>query len=72
MATSEKANEVVAKLIINGEFRSSSICMKVIEYYVLIKSVSIIDANNLDKKMFVNNIPNLLISSLINFNIFLL
>ena len=46
--------------------------MKVIEYYVLIKSVSIIDANNLDKKMFVNNIPNLPILSLINFNIFLL
>ena len=46
--------------------------MKVIRYYVSIISVSIIDANNLDKKIFVNNIPILLFLSLINFNLFLL
>ena len=46
--------------------------MEVIEYYVTITSVIIIDANNLNKKNFVNNIPNLLFLSLINFNIFLL
>ena len=33
---------------------------------------NIIDANNFDKKIFVNNIPNLLILSLMNFNLFLL
>ena len=59
----------MAKLIINGEFRSSSICMKVIGYYFSIISVSITDANNLEKNIFENN---LLILSLINFNIFLL
>ena len=31
-----------------------------------------IDANNLEKKIFVNNVPNLLFLSLINFNLFLL
>ena len=59
----------MAKLIINGEFRSSSIFMKVIGYYFSIINVSITDANNLEKKIFENN---LLILSLINFNIFLL
>ena len=29
-----------------------------------------IDANNLDKKIFINNVPNLLFLSLINFNLF--
>ena len=62
----------MAKPIINGEYRSSSICIKVIGYYVSVISVSIIDANNLDKKIYVNNIPNLLFLSLINFNLFLL
>ena len=33
--------------------------MEVIEYYVTIISVIVIDANNLNKKNFVNNIPNL-------------
>ena len=55
----------MAKLIIHGEYRSSSICMKVIGYYVSIISVSIIDANNLDEKI-------LLFLSLISFNLFLL
>ena len=48
-------------------------------YYVSITRVSIIDANNLDKKIFVNSIPNLLdvilylyYLSLMNFNRFLL
>ena len=59
----------MAKLIINGEFRSSSIFMKVIGYYFSIINVSITDANNLEKNIFENN---LLILSLINFNIFLL
>ena len=63
---------MAANLIINGEFRSSSICMKVIEYYVSIISVSIIGVNNLEKKIFINNIPNSLLLSLINFNLFLL
>ena len=58
----------MAKLIINGEFRSSSIFMKVIGYYFSIINVSITDANNLEKNIFENN---LLILSLINFNIFL-
>ena len=62
----------MAKLVINGEFRGSSICMKVIGYYVSVISISIIDVNNLDKKIFVNNIPYLSILSLINFNLFLL
>ena len=31
-----------------------------------------IDANNLDKKIFINNVPNLLFLSLINFNLFFL
>ena len=35
-------------------------------------SVSITDTNDLDKKMFVNNIIYLFILSLINFNLFLL
>ena len=59
----------MAKLIINGEFRSSSRFMKVIGYYFSIINVSITDANNLEKNIFENN---LLILSLINFNIFLL
>ena len=46
--------------------------MKVIGYYVSVISVSVIDANNLDKKIFVNNILNLLFISLINFYTFLL
>ena len=46
--------------------------MKVIEYYVSIISVSIIGVNNLEKKIFINNIPNLLLLSLLNFNLFLL
>ena len=62
----------MAKLIINSEFGSSSICMKVIGYYVSIMSVSITDANNLDKKIFVNNISNSLFLSLISFDLFLL
>ena len=62
----------MAKLIINGEYRSSSICMKVIGYYVSMISVTIINANNLDKNIFVNNIPNLLFLSLTSFNLFLL
>ena len=45
--------------------------MKVTGYYVSIISVSVIDANNLDKKIFGNNIIYLFILSLINFNIFL-
>ena len=62
----------MANLIINGEFRSSSIYMKVIGYYVSMISVSITDVNNLDKKIFVNSIFHLFILSLINFNLFLL
>ena len=46
--------------------------MKVIEYYVSIISVSIIGVNNLEKKILIDNIPNLLLLSLINFNLFLL
>ena len=57
------------KLIINGEFRSSSIWMKVVVYYVLILSVCIINANNVDKKLFLNH---LMIFSQISFNLFLL
>ena len=41
-------------------------------YYVSVVSVSIIDVNNLDKKIFVNNIIYLFILSLVNFNLFLL
>ena len=36
------------------------------------KCKDFIDANNLDKKIFINNVPNLLFLSLINFNLFLL
>ena len=57
----------MAKLIINGKFRSSPICMKVTGYYVSMIMVSVI--NNPDKKIFVNNS---VILSLINFNLFLL
>ena len=49
--------------------------MKVNGYYVPLISVSIIDANNLDKKILVNNVPNEYTSfihlSLLNFNLFL-
>ena len=62
----------MANLIIRGEFRSSSIRMKVIGYYFSVISVSIIGVNNLDKKVFVKNIIYLFILSLINFNRFLL
>ena len=61
----------MVKLLINGEYRSSSICMKVIEYYVSIINVTIIDANNPDKNIFANNVLNLLFT-LMNFNLFLL
>ena len=51
------------------------ISMKVNGYYVSLISVSIIDANNLDKKILVNNIPSEYTSfihlSLLNFNLFL-
>ena len=46
--------------------------MEIIGYYVSIIRASIIDANNLGKKNFVNNITNLLFHSVINFNLFLL
>ena len=46
--------------------------MKEIGYFVSIISVSNIDAKNFDKKIFVNNMPNLLFLSLIHFNLFLL
>ena len=59
----------MVKLIINGEFRSSLISMKVIVYYV---SMINVDVNNLEKKIFVNNIISLFVLSLINFNLFLL
>ena len=36
------------------------------------KCKDFIDANNLDKKIFINNVTNLLFLSLINFNLFLL
>ena len=35
-------------------------------------NVNIIDTNNLDKKIIVNNVPNLLLLSPISFNFFLL
>ena len=44
----------MANLIINGEFRSSSIFMKVTGYYVSIISANIVDVNNFDKKIFVS------------------
>ena len=43
--------------------------MKVIEYYASIASASIKDANNFDKKIFVNNIIYLFIFSLIDFSL---
>ena len=52
-------------------YRSRSIYMKVIGYYISITSVSVVDANNLDKKIFINNIPNLVFLSLIKFNLFI-
>ena len=43
--------------------------MKVIGYYVSIISASIKDANDLDKKIFENNVIYLFILSLISFNL---